>query len=72
MKNKPYFPTLEAEISKRGIQKKELAEKIGISPRAFSCKMTGKTDLWWKEILIIHSMFPDIPPEKLFSHSVTG
>lgn len=71
MEKTPYYPMLEAEISKRGIQKKELAEKIGITQRAFSFKMTGKTDWWWREILIIHSMFPDVPLEKLFSHSVT-
>ena len=68
MSKKPYFPILEAEISKNGLCKKDIAKQMGISSRAFSCKLTGKVDLWWKEILFIQSMFPDIPLEKLFSH----
>lgn len=67
---KPYFPILESEISKNGLQKKDIAKQLGISQRALSCKLTGKVDLWWKEILTIQAIFPDIPPEKLFSHEV--
>ena len=31
-KQKPYFPTLEAELAKRGIAKKEIAQELGITP----------------------------------------
>lgn len=70
MERKPYFPMLEAEISKNGITKKYIAEKIGISPRSLSCKLAGKTDLWWKEIQVIQSIFPNVPAEQLFSRDL--
>lgn len=65
---KPYYPNLEAEISKNGIKKQDIAKALNITPRALSQKMTGQVDFWWKEILIIHSIFPDIQPIKLFEH----
>ena len=68
--NKPYFPILEGEISKRGILKKDIAERIGITSRALSIKLSGEVDLWWKEVITIQSLFPDVPLEKLFSHDV--
>ena len=63
-----FYPNLEDEISKNGIKKKDIAEKLGITPRAFSDKMTGRVDFWWKEILIIHSIFPNVQPMELFEH----
>ncbi len=65
---RPFYPNLEAEISKNGIKKKDIADKLGITPRAFSDKMTGRVDFWWKEILIIHSIFPNVQPMELFEH----
>lgn len=65
----PYYPTLEAEIAKNGIKKQDIAKKLNLTPRAFSRKMIGETDFWWKEVLIIHSFFPDVPPIKLFKHT---
>lgn len=69
--NKPYFPILEGEISKRGILKKDIAKCMGITPRALSIKLSGDVDLWWKEVIAIQSLFPDVPPERLFSHDAT-
>lgn len=70
MKNhKPYYPVLEAEISKQGLRKKDIAQEMGITPRSLSQKMSGKSDWWWNEILFIHSIFPDKPPLELFKHS---
>lgn len=66
--NKPYYPILESEISKSGVKKKDIADKLGLSPRALSSKLTGKTDFWLKEVLIIHSCFPNVPPMELFKH----
>ena len=65
---KPYYPTLEAEISKNGIKKKDIAESLGITARAFSEKMTGRVDFWWKEVKIIQDLFPDVPAKELFEH----
>lgn len=65
---KPYYPVLESEISKSGIRKKDIADHLGITPRAFSDKLTGKTDLWLSEVLAIHSFFPNVAPLELFSH----
>lgn len=66
---KPHFPILEAEISKNGLVKKEIAEKIGLTPRAFSRKLTGKSDFWYSEIQGIRKLFPDYSIEQLFSSS---
>lgn len=67
----PYFPILESEISKNGVLKKSIADKLNISNRALSCKLTGKVDFWWKEIVAIQSMFPNVPAEQLFKHEVS-
>lgn len=66
--NKPYYPNLEAEISKNGIKKQDIAKALNITPRAFSQKMKGQTDFWWKEVGVVQTFFPDIPAEKLFEH----
>lgn len=66
---KPYYPLLEAELARRGIAKKEIAQKLGITTRSFSNKITGNVDFWLREVLMIHSLFPDIPVDMLFSHS---
>ena len=67
--NKPYYPNLEAEISKNGMKKKDIANMLNITPRAFAEKMTGRVDFWLKEVGIIQALFPDIPAEKLFEHT---
>lgn len=65
----PYYPMLEAEISKAGIKKQDIAQKLNLTPRAFSRKITGECDFWLKEVIIIQSIFPAVPIEKLFEHS---
>lgn len=64
---KPFFPILEGEIARRGIKKKDIANKLGISERAFANKLNGKSDLWWSEVITIHNIFPNISTERLFS-----
>ncbi len=64
----PYYPILEAEISKSGIKKQDIAKKLNITPRSLSCKMTGQIDFWWKEVQVIQSMFPNVPKELLLEH----
>lgn len=68
---KPYYPNLEAEISKNGIKKKDIAKRLNITARAFSDKMTGRVDFWWKEVQAIKALFPNVPYEKLFEHEET-
>lgn len=66
--NQVYFPTLEAEISRRGVKKKDIAEALGITPRAFSLKMSGKIGFWYKETCIIkEKFFPDMSQDELFT-----
>lgn len=66
--NAPFYPTLEAEIAKRGIRKKDIAAALGIEPRSLSDKLSGKTDFWWREINAISDIFPDISIKQLFSN----
>lgn len=66
---KPYYPILESEMVKNGIQKQGLAKKLNITPRSFSQKLSGKVDFWWKEAEIIKSTFPNIPIDQLLSHA---
>lgn len=66
---KPFYPLLEAEISKNGVRKKDLANIMGITPRTLSQKLSGEKDFWWSEILALRTIFPCIPPEKLLSRS---
>lgn len=63
---KPHFPMLEAEISKNGIKKKELARNLGIEPRTLSLKLNGKTEFSLSEALYVHSIFPAVTIEELF------
>lgn len=66
--NKPYYPNLEAEISKMGVKKQDIALALCITPRTLSKKITGEIDFWWREVLIIHEFFPDVPIITLFEH----
>lgn len=68
MNIRPYFPNLEAEISKSGVKKKDIAKILTIHPRTLSLKMTGKTEFLLSEALYIHSLFPSVPVEELFEH----
>lgn len=62
------YPNLVSEIAKRGIKKKVIAKKIGVSERAFYNKMIGVSEFTWPEICIISSaFFPDIEKEFLFT-----
>lgn len=65
-----YYPTLAAEIAKRGIKKIAIARQLGISERTLYNKLTGKAKFTWPEVLAINScFFPDYDPTILFSQS---
>ena len=63
----PVYPILEAKITEYGIKKKDIANAIGITPRALSLKLTGKVKFSFDEALTIkQTFFPDISIEELF------
>lgn len=64
------FPILETEIFERGIKKKTIAAKLGITEKTLSNKMNGISPFTWDEVLLIHStFFPDILPVELFKRN---
>lgn len=64
----PFYPNLEAEIARRGIKKKDMADKLNLTQKTFSNKLIGKTDFWLKEMFCILSMLPGTTAEQLFEH----
>lgn len=65
-----HYPILAGEIARRGITKKELAESIGVCPRALYNKMRGKVPFTWPEAKTIwHQFFPDMDPDDLFAEA---
>lgn len=62
-----YYPNLTGEMAKRKIQKKVVAECIGVCYKAFDNKMKGKVPFTWPEVKKIrHEFFPDIQTDDLF------
>lgn len=62
------YPVLIGEMAKREIQKKALAQCIGVCDKALRNKLDGKTPFTWPEVKKIrHSFFPDISPDELFA-----
>lgn len=47
------YPTLRAEMARRGITQSRLAKKLGLSQNYFNQKMTGKRHLRLDEATII-------------------
>lgn len=61
------FPNLKAEIARKGYKEKDMAKKIGVSPRTLSNKITGRSDFTLSEMLAIkQNFFPDLSLEYLF------
>lgn len=61
-----FYPVLEGKIAERGIMKKAIAARIGISYRAFMARLSGEVDFQWQELKIMQSVFfPDISKEDL-------
>ncbi len=57
---------LEAELAKSGFSKKSVAEKLGISPRALSCKLSGKHKFSPAERMVISRLL-SVEESYLFS-----
>lgn len=61
------FPTLEAEIAKRGIKKKDIASSIGVCGKALTNKLAGRSEFTWSQVhTICEKFFPDMTPDELF------
>lgn len=68
-----YYPALVGEMAKREVQKKEVAESIGICYRAFSNKLNGKTPFTWPEVCTIsRRFFPDMDKDNTFCQGRAG
>lgn len=65
---KMQYAILNGKIAERGIRKSAIAESLGISPKAFSNKLSGKSRFTWPEACLIQSrFFPDLDKDYLFS-----
>lgn len=61
------YPTLVAEIAKRGVKKKDIAASIGISYKCFYNKLEGRSPFTWDEVRAITTQFfPYMLPSELF------
>lgn len=60
------YPEKEAKIATRGIKKKTMASRLGISERCLYNKMKGKTPFTWKEVEVLQKdFFPDMTKEEI-------
>ena len=63
----PFYPVLAAEMAKKGIRKKQIAEAAGINYKSFYNKWTGKTPFTWPEVCRIReAFFPGMTSDELF------
>lgn len=64
-----FYPALEAEIRKRRIKKKDIAEMLCLKQNGFFYKLSGRRKFSVDEaIKIQETWFPDIPVNELFKH----
>lgn len=62
------YPNIEMLIALRGIKKRAIASRLGISERCLQNKMAGKSDFTWTQAEILQrEFFPDKTKEELFS-----
>ncbi len=62
-----FYPALAAEIARRGIKKKAIADALGICNRSLNNKLSGRVSFTWDEVKKIRGQFfPDMSPDELF------
>lgn len=62
------YRNLEAELSRKGLTKYELAKLLNIRPTTLSNKLNGKSDIKFSEAMQIKKILNvDLPLEVLFS-----
>lgn len=66
------FNNLNAEIGRKRLKKKEIAEILGISTSALHLKMTGKKRFYLDEACKIAKLLGDISVEYLFVDEVSN
>lgn len=61
------YHNLDAEMARAKIKRRELAEKVGVTPTTLSLKLNGKSDLSLRECIVIKKAInSDLPIEYLF------
>lgn len=64
------YPEMEYMILKRGIKKKTIASRLGISERCLYNKLKGKAAFTWPEIEVLQKdFFPDMTKEDLLKQT---
>lgn len=64
----PFYPVLAAEMAKRGITKKQIANALGINYKTFYNKWNGLTPFTWPEVCKIkEAYFPEMTSDELFA-----
>ena len=67
----PVYPVLSGVIARRGIKKKDIASSIGVSGKALSNKLGGRSEFTWSQVeTICEEFFPDMAPEELLARAV--
>lgn len=62
-----HMANLKAEMARRGLSQKELAQRIGATEAAVSRWLSGERQPSLRYALAIHRQFPDCPMSYLFS-----
>ena len=57
MKRNLKYPYLEGKIAERNVSKAEIAKQLNITQRAFSNKLSGKSEFTWNEVLTMQTHF---------------
>lgn len=64
------FPNLEAEMVRRDVSNKKIAEAIGVCEKTLRNKMTGRVSFTWPEVRTIRgTFFEDMTLDELFATS---
>lgn len=68
----PYYPNLEGEIARNGIEQTDIASALGITPRALRNKINGVRPFTWPEVDTIHKrFFPYLAKDVLMDRQTT-
>lgn len=67
------YPKMEEKIATRGIKKKTIAGRLGISERCLYNKLKGVTPFVWPEVEILQKdFFPDMTKEQIMCKEESG
>ncbi len=65
----PLFPNLISAISESGLTRRELAQTLGMSVSSLGRRLRGSVEFRWKELLLLRTVFPDIPMSVLLKRT---